>query len=259
MTIDCEHSARLCGARSGSPQILCRLRTFVSLRLAPIIFVIMVKCLFSVSFMDYKTKLSYMTVLLTRCATKCSPHSPDRNARIQTTQLTSPLRVMLTLSFLVLAVLMFFRTANLHPLSFFILASFYCAEECFALNCDINGTSTTTSTLRLLVLLPSSLESGALHRQQHHHSWNYGRDITLPALELAVEQVNNRLNLLPCHKLELVYKETECGTTTNALFGLSSGLFPSPVARSSQCEGKSGCWCYWSCLSSLCDTDICYC
>ena len=46
-----------------------------------------------------------------------------------------------------------------------------------------------------------------------------------PALDLAIEQINYRSYLLPCHKLELLYKETGCNSIPETVVGLTSGLF----------------------------------
>ena len=48
-----------------------------------------------------------------------------------------------------------------------------------------------------------------------------------PALDLAAEQINNRPDLLPCHKLELVHKEAGCVVGAETAVGLTTGLFPS--------------------------------
>lgn len=79
------------------------------------------------------------------------------------------------------------------------------------------------TSLRLLALLP---ETGDTVRSQ-------GRGEEAVAvrlgLEFAVEQINNRSDLLPCHNLKLVYRETGCtlSTVVNTAVGLTSGLFPS--------------------------------
>ena len=76
------------------------------------------------------------------------------------------------------------------------------------------------TTLRLLTLLDagSSTEIPSV--------WSYVTNIH-PALDLAAEQINNRSDLLPCHKLELVHKEAGCVVGAKTAVGLTSGLFPS--------------------------------
>ena len=80
--------------------------------------------------------------------------------------------------------------------------------------------STKLEVLRLLALLPSRRSS-----MQCTSDWDCGLAIS-PALDLAVEQINNRSDLLPCHKLELLYRETGCESTAETVVGLVSGLFP---------------------------------
>ena len=95
----------------------------------------------------------------------------------------------------------------------------------------------TTTTLRLLVLLPCyrefQAESSHVHvKLERCASWDYlDHDSILPVLDLAVEQINNRSDFLSCHKLELVHKEAGCEITTSTLVGLTSGLFPSNPER----------------------------
>ena len=81
------------------------------------------------------------------------------------------------------------------------------------------------TNLRLIVILPYRETSESLQIQRYT-SWDcYGHGIR-PALDLAVEQINNRSDFLPCHKLELVHREAGCDVTTSTLEGLTSGLFP---------------------------------
>ena len=91
---------------------------------------------------------------------------------------------------------------------------------------------TTTETfdpisLHLLVLLPSNGESYyPVECLGQYPSWDHGHGDVLPALDLAIEQINNRSDFLPCHKLELVHREAGCEITTSILLGLTSGMFP---------------------------------
>ena len=88
-------------------------------------------------------------------------------------------------------------------------------------------------TLKLLVLLPHCKETESFQVEERT-PWQCSGDdnIILSALNLAVEQINNRSDFLPCHKLELVHKEAGCEITTSTLVGLTSGLFPSNPERS---------------------------
>ena len=78
--------------------------------------------------------------------------------------------------------------------------------------------------LQLLVLLPTTI-NGSIKSMEclgQYPSWHN----TLPAIEMAVEQINNRSDLLTGHKLELIHKEAGCEITTDTLEGLTSGMFP---------------------------------
>ena len=74
-------------------------------------------------------------------------------------------------------------------------------------------------TLKLLVSLPFPENTFP----EFNPSWNEG-DRILPALFLAQDQVNNRTDLLPCHRLELVSVNGGCDivatTSINAVIGL---------------------------------------
>ena len=90
-------------------------------------------------------------------------------------------------------------------------------------------TATETSdpiSLQLLVLLPSNGESYyPVDCLGQYPSWDHGHDV-LPALDLAVKQINNRSDFFTCHKLELVHREAGCEIITSTLLGLTSGMFP---------------------------------
>ena len=75
------------------------------------------------------------------------------------------------------------------------------------------------TTLRLLTMLPYRDESSA-----YNPSWDQGLDI-LPALDLAAEQINNRLDILPCHQLELVHVDGGCDIVPKTSLGIVNGLF----------------------------------
>jgi hypothetical protein len=48
----------------------------------------------------------------------------------------------------------------------------------------------------------------------------HDNNVIFLALNLVIEQINNRSDFLPCHKLELVHKEAGCEITTSILEGL---------------------------------------
>ena len=100
-----------------------------------------------------------------------------------------------------------------------------CGEQKRFTNSSNNCTTSLMATLRLLVLLPCYRETESVQVEECTSCNCYRHDI-LPALSLAVEQINNRSDFLPCHKLELVHKDAGCEITTNTLTGLTSGLFP---------------------------------
>ena len=95
-------------------------------------------------------------------------------------------------------------------------------------HCSTQKRRSLATPLRLLTLLPYRNSSEFLGQDP---SWDYGRDI-LPVLDLAVEQINNRSDFLPCHKLELFHREAGCEITTRTLLGLTSSLFPGANGRS---------------------------
>ena len=83
--------------------------------------------------------------------------------------------------------------------------------------------SAENATIRLLTLLPYR-DSRCPH---HHPSFDYHGGLSiLPALDLAVEQINSMSDFLPCHMLELLHKEIGCEVTAETTVGLTSGLFP---------------------------------
>jgi hypothetical protein len=91
--------------------------------------------------------------------------------------------------------------------------------------------------LQLLVLLPSANGSTqSMESLGQYPSWHNA----LPVIEIAVEQINNRSDFLPCHKLELVHKEAGCEITTDTLEGLTSGMFPSEGKEAQKIVGIIG-------------------
>ena len=73
-------------------------------------------------------------------------------------------------------------------------------------------------TLSLLTMLPFPNPI-----PQFDPSWNEG-DKVLPALYLARDQINNRTDLLPCHKLELVVVDGGCDIAATTAISSTIGL-----------------------------------
>ena len=103
------------------------------------------------------------------------------------------------------------------------------------------------SPLQLLVLLPSANGSTeSMESLGQYPSWQNA----LPALEIAVEQINNRSDFLPCQKLELVQKEAGCEITTSTLEGLTSGMFPQGGEKKQRIVGIIGPLCIRSSMQA---------
>ena len=73
-------------------------------------------------------------------------------------------------------------------------------------------------TLNLLTMLPFPNPI-----PQFDPSWNEGNKV-LPALYLARDQINNRTDLLPCHKLELVVVDGGCDIAATTAISSTIGL-----------------------------------
>ena len=73
-------------------------------------------------------------------------------------------------------------------------------------------------TLHLLTMLPFPNPI-----PQFDPSWNEGNKV-LPALYLAMDQINNRTDLLPCHKLELVVVDGGCDIAATTAISSTMGL-----------------------------------
>ena len=82
-------------------------------------------------------------------------------------------------------------------------------------------TSRKLTELKLLTMLP--YPDNVLPRK-FRPSWDQGDEI-LPAIELAVEQINNRSDILPCHQLELVNVDGGCDIVPKASLGIMNSLF----------------------------------
>ena len=74
-------------------------------------------------------------------------------------------------------------------------------------------------TLKLLLSLPFPNPV-----PQFNPSWDEGPNI-LPATLLAEEQINNRADLLPCHKLELIVVDGGCDIAATTAAKITTGLF----------------------------------
>jgi gamma-aminobutyric acid type B receptor len=73
-------------------------------------------------------------------------------------------------------------------------------------------------TINLLTMLPFPNPI-----PQFDPSWNEGNKI-LPAVYLAMDQINNRTDLLPCHKLELVVVDGGCDIAATTAISSTIGL-----------------------------------
>ena len=91
-----------------------------------------------------------------------------------------------------------------------------------SLSSDQCTPGTKSQILRLLTLLPNR------HSRRCSAAAAANADYTqvLAAMKLAIEHINSS-NLLPCHTLELLHKESGCDEVTETAVGLASGLFPS--------------------------------
>ena len=102
-------------------------------------------------------------------------------------------------------------------------------------------TSETKQIIRLLTLLPKrsrvldSNSASPVCATAARANWVH----VLPAMELAIEQINNS-SLLPYHTLELLYKESRCDVVAETVVGLTSGLFPSDKSESGGVAGVIG-------------------
>ena len=113
---------------------------------------------------------------------------------------------------------------NFVPLLF--LTSITWLQLAHSISLDQCTSDTKSQILRLLALLPdrhSPRCSAAAARADYSQ--------VRPAMDLAIEHINSS-NLLPCHTLELLYKESGCDDATETALGLISGLFPSRVNKS---------------------------
>jgi ABC-type branched-subunit amino acid transport system substrate-binding protein len=82
-----------------------------------------------------------------------------------------------------------------------------------------SDTCQSSETLKLLLSLPFPNPI-----PQFHPSWDEGQNI-LPAALLAEEQINNRTDLLPCHKLELIVVDGGCDIAATTAVNTTIGLF----------------------------------
>ena len=82
---------------------------------------------------------------------------------------------------------------------------------------DTRGQSNKTLKLLLSLPFPNPVP-------QFHPSWDEGQNV-LPAALLAEEQINNRTDLLPCHKLELIVVDGGCDIAATTAVNTTIGLF----------------------------------
>ena len=94
---------------------------------------------------------------------------------------------------------------------------------------------TKPQILRLLTLLPNTRNSTRCSAAAAHADYTQ----VLPVMELAIEHINSS-NLLPCHTLELIHKESGCGEATETAVGLVSGLFPNNKSHSAESKQVVG-------------------
>ena len=108
------------------------------------------------------------------------------------------------------------------------------SSQCFV-NRSFTSSMNKSNTLGLLVLLPNiSLVDHESERDPIKLSgWDHYLSV-IPALDLAVEQINNMTDFLPCHHLRLIYRETGCNIdVSTTLLSLTSSLFPGPRQNTS--------------------------
>ena len=82
-------------------------------------------------------------------------------------------------------------------------------------------TNRELTKLKLVTMLP--YPDNVLPRQ-FRPSWDQGDEI-LPAIELAVEQINNRSDILPCHQLELINVDGGCEVASKISLGIVDNLY----------------------------------
>ena len=139
--------------------------------------------------------------------------------------------------------------ANLYALSSYSYAITTTENRSIEEHCsaEVGNRSSSTTALQLLVLRPfGELASPRdSDNKPYHHSAGTSREnravavAILSALELATEQINNRSDILPCNKLELVHIETDCESTTETLLGLTSVLFPPETLSTSGAKERA--------------------
>ena len=88
-------------------------------------------------------------------------------------------------------------------------------------------TSRELTKLRLLTVLPYPNNTVPVYFRP---SWDQGLNI-LPAIELAVEQINNRSDILPCHQLELINVDGGCEVAPKISLGIVNNLYGQSDSR----------------------------
>ena len=94
-----------------------------------------------------------------------------------------------------------------------------CSSLTFVFGEQLQDTCQRNETLKLLLSLPFPNPVS-----QFNPSWDEGPGILQAAL-LAEEQINNRTDLLPCHKLELVVVDGGCDIAATTAVNTTIGLF----------------------------------
>ena len=148
-----------------------------------------------------------------------------------------------------MAVTVIFLCANLHAYLSYSYAITTTENRSIEEHCsaEVGNRSSSTTALQLLVLRPFGELASPRYsdNKPYHHSAGTSREnravavAILSALELATEQINNRSDILPCNKLELVHIETDCESTTETLLGLTSVLFPPETLSTSGAKERA--------------------
>ena len=97
---------------------------------------------------------------------------------------------------------------------FFVFIVVACIRQRDATDLGVSN----SSTLYLLILLPYPDLVGNLQP-----SWDAGPDI-VPAVQLAVDLVNNRTDILPDYRLELIHDDSGCDITSRTYVSFARGL-----------------------------------
>ena len=112
-------------------------------------------------------------------------------------------------------------------LSFFVCLPYNVSQSATMISDADSCAGATRETLKLLTIIP---HRDVFSSPMLDPSWDQGvidPDFLTSKLDQLVERINNDSVLLPCHKLELVYKKGGCDDRSmTTLESLASGLFP---------------------------------